>query len=109
LAQRRSKLRPRLHAIGRRDIDDAAAVLSLHGAHFVLHAQDHAENIGVERRGEALRSLGRNQAAIAFRGGVVHRIIEPAEPRHSLVHQGADVVLLTHVGVDEFGLRLDGL
>src|SRR3979409_235686 len=33
--------------IGRGDVDDAAAALPLHDAHFVLHAQDHAENIRV--------------------------------------------------------------
>src|SRR3981189_3567680 len=33
--------------IGRGDVDNAAAALSLHDAHFVLHAQDDAENIGV--------------------------------------------------------------
>src|ERR1700720_4738425 len=46
--------------VGRRDIDDATAALSLHDAHFVLHAQDHAENIRVERRGIAFRGLVRD-------------------------------------------------
>jgi hypothetical protein len=30
--------------VGRGDVDNATAALSLHDAHFVLHAQDHAEN-----------------------------------------------------------------
>src|SRR5258705_13411147 len=47
--------------IGRGDIDDAAAPLGLHGAHFVLHAQDHAENVGLERRGKAFRGLVRDR------------------------------------------------
>src|SRR6266403_759337 len=33
-----------LVAAGRGDVDDAAAPLGLHGAHFMLHAQNHAEN-----------------------------------------------------------------
>src|SRR6476620_8488884 len=50
-----------LMPVGRGDVDNIAAALSLHDAHFVLHAQDHAENIGVERRGIAFRCLVRDR------------------------------------------------
>ena len=36
--------------------------------------------------------------------GVVHRDIETAKPCDGLVDQGADVILLADVGVDELGL-----
>jgi hypothetical protein len=91
--------------IGRGDIDDAAAPLGLHGTHFVLHAQDHAENVGLEGRGKAFRSLVRDRADLAFGGGIIHRHIKTAKPRDGLVDHGAHVVLLADVGVDEFGLR----
>jgi len=36
-------------AIGRRDVDDAAAALGLHDPQFVLNAEERAEHIGIER------------------------------------------------------------
>src|SRR6266403_3603380 len=93
--------------IGRGDVDDAAAPLGLHGAHFVLHAQDHAENVGLERRGKAFRGLVRDRTNLAFGGGVVHRDIETAKPCDGLVYHGANVILLADVGVDELGLRTE--
>ena len=47
----------------------------MHDAHFVLHAQDYAENIRVERRGIAFRGLVRDRANLAFGAGFVHRDI----------------------------------
>jgi hypothetical protein len=69
--------------------------------HFVLHAQDHAENICVERRGIAFRGLVRDRTNLAFGAGIVHRDIETAKSRDGLVDQSADV------GVDELGLRTE--
>src|SRR5207253_5591719 len=93
--------------VGRGDVDNATAALSLHDAHFVLHAQDHAENIRVERRGIAFRGLVRDRANLAFGAGIVHRDIESAKPCDGLVDQSADVILLADVGVDELGLRTE--
>src|SRR5258707_9493211 len=93
--------------VGRGDVDDAAAALSLHDAHFVLHAKNHAENIRVERRGIAVRSLIRDRANLAFGTSIVHRDIETAKPRDGLVDQSADVILLADVGVDELALRTE--
>ena len=73
----------------------------------MLHAQDHAENVGLERRGKAFRGLVRDRADLAFGGGVVHRDIETAKPRDGLVDHSADVILLADVGVDELGLRTE--
>ena len=71
----------------------------------MLHAQDHAENIGVERRRIALRGLVGDRANLAFGAGIVHRDIETTEPRDRLIDQSADVILLANVGVDELRLR----
>jgi len=98
---------PRLVPVGRGDVDNAAAALSLHDAHFVLHAQDHAENIGVERRGIAFRGLVRDRANPAFGAGIVHRDIETAKPCDGLVDQSADVILVADIGIDELGLRTE--
>src|SRR5712671_4026631 len=91
--------------VGRGDVDNATAALSLHDAHFVLHAQDHAENIGVERRGIAFGRLVRDRADLSFGAGIVHRDVETAKPCDGLVDHGADVFFLADVGVDELGLR----
>src|SRR6202023_2643618 len=93
--------------VGRGDVDNATAALSLHDAHLVLHAQNHAENIRVERRGIAFRGLVRDRANLAFGAGIVHRDIETAKPCDGLVDQSADVILLADVGVDELGLRAE--
>src|SRR3989454_8435372 len=93
--------------VGRGDIDDAAAPLGLHGAYFMLHAQDHAQNVGLERRGKAFRGLVRDRADRTFGGGVVHGDIEMPKPRDGPVDHIADVVLLANVGVDELGFRAE--
>jgi hypothetical protein len=76
--------------VGRRDVDDASAALRLHDAHLVLHAQNHAENIGLERRCKALRGLIRDRTNLSFGCGIVHRDIQTAEPRNGLVDHRAD-------------------
>src|SRR6266849_4344059 len=93
--------------VGRGDVDNVAAALSLHDAHFVLHAQDHAENVRVERRGIAFCGLVRDRADLAFGAGIVHRDIETAKPCDGLVDQSADLIVLTDVGVDELRLRTE--
>jgi len=73
----------------------------------VLHTQNDAENIGVERRGIACRGLVRDRAALALGAGIVHRDIEAAKACDGLVDQRADVILLADIGVDELGLRAE--
>jgi hypothetical protein len=73
----------------------------------VLHAQDHAQNIRVERRSIAFRGLVSDQPNLAFGASIVHRDIETAKPCDGPVDQSADVILLADVGVDEFGLRTE--
>src|ERR1700704_4243561 len=64
-------------------------------------------NILVERRGIAFRGLVRDRANLAFGAGIVHRDIETAKPCDGLVDQGADIILLADVGVDELGFRTE--
>jgi hypothetical protein len=73
----------------------------------VLHAEDHAENIGVERRGIAFCSLVGDRTELAFGAGVVDRDIETAELCDGPVGQCVNVVLVADVGVDELGLRTE--
>ena len=96
-----------LMSVGGGDVDDAAAALGLHGAYFMLHAQDHAENVGFERRRKALRSLVGDRADHTFGGGVVHCDIKAAKARYGLVDQVADISFLADVGVDEFSFRTE--
>jgi hypothetical protein len=90
--------------VSRGDVDDAAAALLPHDAHLVLHAEQDAEDVRVERRGVGVRGLVGDRPDLAFGARVVHRDVETAEPGDGLVHQGADVVLPADIGVDELGL-----
>src|ERR1700691_1680021 len=94
-----------LVTVRRGDIDDAAAPLSLHGAYFVLHAQNHPQDIGLERRGKTLRGLVRDRADLSLGSRIVHGDVETAKPRHGLVDHVAHVILLANVGVDELRFR----
>jgi len=82
-----------------------AAALLLHDARFVLHAQDDAEDVGVERRGVGLGGLVDDRADPTFGARIVHRYIEASEPLDGLVDERADVVLMAYIGVDELGFR----
>jgi hypothetical protein len=58
--------------------------------------------------GKAFRCLIRDRADLAFGAGIVHRDIETAKPFDGLVDQGADVIVLAHVGIYELGFRTEG-
>ncbi len=73
----------------------------------MLHAQNHTKNIGVERRGIAVRGLVRDRAHLPFGSGIVHGDIETPKARDGRVDQSADIILLANVGVDELGLRTE--
>src|ERR1700758_3644284 len=92
-----------LVSISRGDVDDGPAALSLHDARLVLYAQEHAEDVGVERRGIAFRSLLRDRAGFTFGAGIVHRDIETSEALDRAVDETTDIVFLAHIGLDEFG------
>jgi hypothetical protein len=81
--------------------------LGLHDPQFVLHAEQHAEDVGLERCGKAFRGLLRDGTHRPFGAGVVHRDIKAAKPRDGFIDHVACVFLLAHVGVDEGGFRAE--
>ena len=93
---------------GRRDVDDAAATLGLHHAQFVFHAEDCAEDVGVEGRGIAFHGLLDSRAGFALGAGGVDGNVEPAEALHGLVDERSNVVLMAHIGADKLGFRAGG-
>src|SRR3977135_1829157 len=82
-------------------VHDAAAFLWQHHAKFVLHAQQRAEHVGLERRRVAVRSLLRHWAGHPFRTRSVYGDIQTAKPFHGLVDQVTYVVFAAHIGTDE--------
>src|SRR6266478_430517 len=92
-----------LVSISRGDVDDSPAALYLHDARLVLHAQEYAENIGVERRGIAFGGLLRDRAGFTFGAGIIDRDIETPEALDGAVDETTDIVFLAHIGLDEFG------
>ena len=90
-------------AVGRGDIDDGAAALSEHHPQLMLHAEERAEHIGIERRGVAVGGLLRHRAGLAFGAGAVDGRIQTTEARDGLIHEVARIVFAAHVGMDELG------
>jgi hypothetical protein len=90
--------------IGRSDVDDVTAALFHHDARLVLHAEDHAENVSVKRRGKALRRLIGDRANLTFGAGIVYGDIERAKACNGLVDQSPNVVVLTNIPVDKLRL-----
>ena len=67
----------------------------------MLHAEQRAEHIGIERRGVAVGGLLRHRAGLAFGAGAVDGRIQTTEARDGLIDQVAHIVLAAHVGADE--------
>src|SRR5258708_6333777 len=96
-----------LMAIGRGDIDDAAAALTLHGQHLMLHAQHDAKHVGIEGGRKALGGLLRDRADLALGRRIVHGNVEVTEARDGLRDKVADIVFLTNIRPDVFSLRAE--
>ena len=90
---------------GRRQIDDAAKTLRLHHPQLVLHAEQHAEHIGIEGSGVTVRALLGHRAGSAFGAGIVDGDVEAAEPGDGFVDQVLHVAFVADVGANEFGFR----
>ena len=69
----------------------------------MLHAEERAEHIGIERRGVAVGGLLRHRAGLAFGAGVVDGSIEPTEARDGLIDQARAHRPHGDVGADELG------
>src|SRR5277367_1153441 len=90
--------------IGRRDIDDAAALLCGHHAQLMLETEQGAEHIGVEGGGVVLNGLIDDRPGLSLRAGVVDGRIEAPESGHGLVNQMPDFFLVPYIGLYENGL-----
>src|ERR1700676_3263176 len=86
-------------------VHDATVFLWQHHAKFVLHAQQRAEDVGIERCRVAVRSLLRYRAGHAFRTGSVYSDIQTAKSFHGLIDQVTYVFFAAHIGADELRFR----
>ena len=73
----------------------------------MLHAQQGAENVGIEGGRVALGGLFRRRTRLAFGSGGVYSHIQATEARHGLIDQVSYLVLVTHVGIHVFRLRVE--
>src|ERR1700730_17745682 len=96
-------------AIGGRDIYDTAATLWKHHAQFVLHAQQCAENVGVESRRVALGGLLRHRTGLALGTGGVYSHIQATKARHCLIDQVSYFVLVAYVSIHVFRLGVESV
>src|SRR4029077_5599156 len=86
-------------------VHDAAVFLWQHHAKFVLHAQQRAEDVGIERCRVAVRSLLRYKAGDAFHTGSVYGDIQTSKSFHGLIDQVAYVFFAAYIGADELRFR----
>ncbi len=73
----------------------------------MLHAEQHAEHVGVEGGGIARCGLFGDRAGRAFGAGIIDGDIEAAEPGDRPVDQVLHVALAADVGADEFRFRAE--
>src|SRR5216683_3272752 len=81
--------------------------LRLHHAQCMLHAQECAENVGIEGGRVALGGLLRHGAGLAFGSGGVYSHIQATEARHGLIDQVSHVLLAAYIGIHVFRLRVE--
>src|SRR5690242_1218557 len=73
----------------------------------MLHAQQRAENVGIEGRRVALRGLLCDRTELAFGSGSVDSHIQATEARHGLIDQVLYVVLVPYISLHVFRLRIE--
>src|SRR5258708_19507710 len=91
-------------SIGRRDIDYAPAVLRKHHAQFMLHAQQHAQYIGIERGRVKLCCLLGYESPRPLSCSVVDSNVQPAKTFHVLVHQVTHFFFNAHISTNKLSL-----
>src|SRR2546421_1249675 len=94
-------------AIGRGDVDDAAAPLSLHHAQLMLNAEQRPEHVGVEGGSIGVGVLLRHRTGLAFGAGVVDGRVQPTKPRDGLIDQVPHLVLVAHIRAQEFDVSAE--
>src|SRR2546422_3486663 len=73
----------------------------------MLHAQECAENVGIEGGRVTLGGLLRHRTGLAFGSGRVYSRIQATEARHGLIDQVSYVVLVAYIGMHVFRLRVE--
>ncbi len=71
----------------------------------MLHAEQQAEDIGVEDGGVALCGLFGDGAGVAFRAGIVDGNVEPAEASNRLVDKVRNFRIVADIGLDKRRVR----
>jgi hypothetical protein len=79
--------------------------LGLHHAQLMLHAQQRAEDVGIEDGRVALGGMFYNRTGLAFGSGSVYRHIKATEACHGLIDEVSYVVLVPYIRIHEFRLR----
>ena len=69
----------------------------------MLHAEKCAKDVGVKGGGVTLGGLLRYRPGAALRARVIDGGIQAAKALDSLINETAHIVLMAHVGADEFG------
>src|SRR6266852_2428064 len=73
----------------------------------MLHAQQRAENVGIEGGCVALGGLLRHRTGLAFGSGRVYSHVQTTEARHGLIDQVSYVVLVAYIGIHVLRLRVE--
>jgi hypothetical protein len=73
----------------------------------MLHAQECAENVGIERRRVALCGLLCNWTGLAWSSRGVYSDIQATEARYGLIDQVSYIVVVANIGTPILGLSAD--
>ena len=97
------------HTGRRRDVDDrAAAALREELAELVLHAEEHAGEVDVDRALPLGERVVDERLGVGRDAGVVHRAVEAAEAVDRGLHHRRDRAVVGDVGRDRDRVALDG-
>ena len=69
----------------------------------MLHAQQHAEHVGIKNRRVGFACLLNDRAGMPLGPRIVHGHVQPAKPLDGGVNQIAHVVFAANIGPDELG------
>jgi hypothetical protein len=71
----------------------------------MLHAEQGAEHVSIESGAIAFSVLIRHRTRLPFGPGIVDSDVEATEAGDSLIDQGAHIVFVAYISVDEFSLH----
>ena len=73
----------------------------------MLHAEQCAEDVGIEGGSVAFGGLLRYRARLAFGAGAIDGHVQATKPRDCLIDQAAHIVLVPHIGPHKFSFRAE--